>query len=81
MKTPEQLRDALLAAQTDFLIFRQGAAMGHFVTMLDLITETYQIELMTIAPEKLQRIQGAIQQVAALRRSIVENDLNVSVTI
>ncbi|CDS48920.1 hypothetical protein [Polaromonas sp. CG9_12] len=46
------------------------------VAMLDALIEGYKLDLMQVRPEKLDRLQAAIQQAAAIRAVLADETLD-----
>jgi hypothetical protein len=78
MKTEQQLRDKVREELIAVVDYRGSEAMKHMVALFDALLETYKSELITIDPAKLERKQGAAQQVKAIRDCIVSPDRNSS---
>lgn len=71
MRDCNQRRAAIAQAMQDLSAFAGSTLLNPFVALLDALAEDAIADLITIAPEKLQRKQGVISQLQALRGAMV----------
>ncbi len=76
MKKDEQLRAKCSDELKAVIDYRSSDGVKHVTNLLAALLETYQHELVSIEPEKLERKQGAAMQVRALYDCIVNPDRN-----
>lgn len=72
MKSEEQRRAAIRAELDELILHRSGSALRQLVALLDALAEDTLADLARIAPEHLSHKQGALAQIQALRRAIVD---------
>lgn len=71
MKTAEQVRDELNEAFATVRAYRSSELYLAFIKLMDAIDEVHRDSLLNANPDRIQRIQGAANQVRQLRRSLV----------
>jgi|GEM_PF-3566065 len=81
MKNPEQLRAELTTGVSELLMFRNSDQMRQWISVFDSLIASYHQDLMTVTPENLQKKQGALQQIVALRRLLCENSIDIPIRI
>ena len=72
IKTPEQRRKAIQLELADLLQHRSGEAIRQLVRLLDSLAEDTLADLARVSPDGLRHKQGALAQLTALRRAIVD---------
>jgi hypothetical protein len=72
MKTDEARRGAIIQELSELLLFRGSDSVRQLVRLLDALIEDTLADLAFVDPANLQRKQGALAQLMALRRSIVD---------
>jgi len=70
MRDSTQRRAAIHRAMQDLAAFAGSTLLNPFVALLDALAEEAIADLIAITPEKLQRKQGVISQLQALRGAL-----------
>lgn len=65
-----QRRERINKAITDLAAFSSTALLNPFIELLDALEEEAIADLIAIQPEKLQRKQGIVAQLAALKATL-----------
>ena len=72
MKPVEQRRRAINEQLGILLQYRASQGMAELVKMLDVLVDDTLADLAKVTPEGLQLKQGAVAQLLALRKAIVD---------
>lgn len=78
MKNEEQRREAINTELYELRLHRASEPLRQLVRLLDALAEDTLADLARVAPDQLQRKQGALAQLAALRTAIAATGDHIS---